>query len=96
MPSTFERVAAIISSTSDVPVERITLDSHVIKDLEIDSLAFLDVAFSIDQDFGIQIPIEKWTENINEGKASTNDYFVMRNLCEQIDRLVAAAESAAA
>lgn len=89
MPSTFEKVAAIISSTSDVELERITPDSHIIKDLEIDSLAFLDIAFEIDQAFSIQLPIEKWMEEINQGKASTDDYFIMKNLCAKIDNLAA-------
>ena len=55
MASTFETVAGIIASTSDVPIDRITPDSHVMKDLEIDSLGFLDVVFEIDQTFGIKL-----------------------------------------
>jgi acyl carrier protein len=89
MPSTFDKVAAIISSTSDVELERITPESHIIKDLEIDSLAFLDIAFEIDQAFSIQLPIEKWMEEINQGKASADEYFIMQNLCAKIDNLAA-------
>ena len=33
MASTFETVAEIISSTSDVPLEKITPDSHIMKNL---------------------------------------------------------------
>lgn len=91
MPSTFEKVAQIISSASDVELERITPDSHIVKDLEIDSLAFLDIAFEIDQAFKIQIPVEKWMEEINQGNASAEDYFIMKNLCAQIDKLTVAA-----
>lgn len=87
MPSTFETVAEIISKTSDVELERITPESHIVKDLEIDSLAFLDIAFEIDQAFKIQIPVEKWMEEINQGNANADDYFIMKNLCAQIDRL---------
>ena len=91
MPSTFEKVAEIIAAASDVELERITPDSHIVKDLEIDSLAFLDIAFEIDQAFKIQIPVEKWMEEINQGNAAAEDYFIIKNLCAQIDKLSVAA-----
>ncbi len=91
MSSTFEKVASIISQTSDVELEKITPDSHIIKDLEVDSLAFLDIAFEIDQAFKIQIPVEKWMEEINQGNVSTDEYFIMKNLCAKIDNLAGAA-----
>lgn len=91
MPSTFETIAGIIASTSDIPIEQITPDSHVMKDLEIDSLAFLDITFEIDRRFGIEVPIERWLEMVNEGTAKSEDYFVLRNLCSQVDSLRAAA-----
>jgi acyl carrier protein len=90
MSSTFETVADIIANTSDVERERITPDSHIIKDLEIDSLAFLDIAFEIDQAFKIQIPVEKWMEEINQGNVSNDEYFILKNLCARIDQLAAA------
>ena len=94
MGSTFETVAEIISSTSDVPLERIKPDSHVMKDLEVDSLAFLDIAFEIDQRFDIKMPIEDWLQNVNEGKVNSDDYFIIGNLCRSIDELVAVAAAA--
>ncbi|TIU76275.1 MAG: acyl carrier protein, partial [Mesorhizobium sp.] len=68
----------------------ITPESHTIDDLGIDSLDFLDIVFAIDKEFGIKVPLEKWTQEVNDGKASTDDYFVMQNLCAKIDALVAA------
>lgn len=94
MASTFETVAGIISSTSDVPLENITPDSHIMKDLGVDSLAFLDIAFEIDQRFNIQMPIENWMQNVNEGKESSDDYFIVKNLCKHIDELAAATAAA--
>jgi acyl carrier protein len=93
MASTFETVARIIASTSDVPIERITPDSHVMKDLEVDSLGFLDVAFEIDQTFGIKLPIEDWLQNV-KGGYDGDMYFVIRNLCQHIDRMTSAAVAA--
>ena len=90
MSSTFETVAGIISETCDIPRENITPDSHAINDLGIDSLDFLDVAFAIDKAFGIKLPLEQWTQEVNDGKATTEQYFVLSNLCSRIDGLVAA------
>jgi acyl carrier protein len=90
MSSTFDKVADIIAETCDIPRETIKLESHAIDDLGIDSLDFLDIAFAIDKSFGIKMPLEKWTQEVNDGKATTEQYFVLQNLCTQIDELVAA------
>ena len=90
MSSTFDVVAKVISDTSEIPLEQITLESHAIDDLGIDSLDFLDIVFALDKKFGIKIPLESWTEEVNEGRAKPEDYFVLKNLCARIDELVAA------
>jgi acyl carrier protein len=90
MSTTFDKVAEIIAETSDIPRESIKPESHAINDLEIDSLDFLDIAFAIDKAFGIKLPLEQWTQEVNEGKATTEEYFVLKNLCEKIDQLIAA------
>ena len=90
MASAFERIADIIAANSEVPRDKITPDSHVIDDLGIDSLDFLDIVFAIDKEFGIKIPLEQWTQEVNEGKVSTEEYFVLKNLCAKIDELRAA------
>jgi acyl carrier protein len=90
MSSTFETVADIISEICDIPRENIAPESHTIDDLGIDSLDFLDVAFAIDQAFDIKMPLEKWVQEVNDGKATTDQYFVMEKLCARIDELIAA------
>ena len=89
MATTFEKVAKIIADTSEIDIDTITPESHTIDDLGIDSLDFLDIVFAIDKEFGIKVPLEKWTQEVNDGKASTDEYFVMKNLCAKIDGLVA-------
>ena len=86
----FDRVADIIAANSEVPREKITPESHAIDDLGIDSLDFLDIVFAIDKAFGIKLPLEQWTQEVNEGKAPAEQYFVLENLCKRIDDLVAA------
>ncbi len=90
MASTFDTVAGIISETCDIPRNSITPESHAINDLGIDSLDFLDVAFAIDKAFGIKMPLEQWTAEVNDGKISSDNYFVLKGLCANIDALVAA------
>ena len=87
MSSTYETVVGIISETCDIPRETITPESHAINDLGIDSLDFLDVAFAIDKAFGIKMPLEQWTQEVNDGKVSSDQYFVLGNLCRHIDLL---------
>ena len=88
--STFDTVANIISETCDIPRDNIKPESHAINDLGIDSLDFLDIAFAIDKAFGIKMPLEQWTQEVNDGKATTEQYFQLNNLCTRIDELVAA------
>ena len=90
MSTTFDKVAEIIAETCDIPRENIKPESHAINDLEIDSLDFLDIAFAIDKAFGIKMPLEQWTQEVNEGKVSSDEYFVLGGLCANIDKLVAA------
>jgi acyl carrier protein len=93
MPSTFDTVANIIAETCDIQRDTIQPDSHAIDDLGIDSLDFLDIAFAIDKAFGIKLPLEQWTQEVNEGKAPAEEYFVLKNLVARIDALVAAKQA---
>ncbi len=90
MSSTFDTIANIIAETCDIPRDSIKPESHAINDLGIDSLDFLDIAFAIDKAFGIKLPLEQWTQEVNEGKATTDQYFVLENLSARIDELIAA------
>ena len=96
MSSAFDRIADIIAETGGVPRETITPDSHVIDDLGIDSLDFLDIVFAIDKAFGIKVPVEAWTQEVNSGAAPAEQYFVMKNLAARIEELVAAKATGAA
>ncbi|MCL6229610.1 acyl carrier protein [Bartonella bilalgolemii] len=89
MSSTFDKVADIIAEISEIDRSMITPESHTIDDLGIDSLDFLDIVFAIDKAFGIKIPLEQWTQEINEGSITTEEYFVLKNLCTKIDELIA-------
>ncbi len=96
MSSTFDTVAGFISEICDIPQERIKPDSHVTEDLEVDSLDFLDAVFNIEQKFGISIPLDDWTQQVNDGAVKGSRYFVLENFCAEVDKLRASAESVAA
>jgi len=85
--ATYDTVADIIAEVSSIDRATISPESHAINDLGIDSL--LDVTFAIDKKFGIKMPVEKWMEDVNEGRAKAEEFFVMRNLVRRIDELVA-------
>ncbi|MFZ4409283.1 MAG: acyl carrier protein [Paracraurococcus sp.] len=51
---------------------------------------FLDIVFAIDKAFGIKVPVEAWTQEVNSGAAPAEQYFVLKNLATRIDELVAA------
>ena len=95
MSNTYESVADIIAEICNIDRTRITPEAHAIKDLGIDSLDFLDVTFAIDKKFGIKMPVEKWMEDVNEGRAKAEEFFVMRNLVRRIEELVAQKAAAA-
>jgi hypothetical protein len=41
------------------------------------------------------MPVEKWMEDVNEGRAKAEEFFVMHNLVRRIDELVAQKAAAA-
>ena len=86
----YDKVADIIAETSEIDRDKITPESNTIDDLGIDSLDFLDIVFAIDKEFGIKLPLEKWTQQVNDGTVAAEEYFVMKNLCAKIEELIAA------
>jgi acyl carrier protein len=95
MQNMFETVSEIIASTSDVSVGDIRADSHIMEDLGIDSLAFLDIAFEIEQKFNIKLPIEDWMQTAKESTESSQEILLVGNLCKNIEKIVARAPAAA-
>ncbi len=89
MSSTFEIVADAIAEECGVPREKITSDSHLVDDLGLDSIAFLDVCYALDMKLKIKIPFSEWVNAINAGKIDAKEYFIMRNLVSELDRLIA-------
>lgn len=87
MSSTFETVAGFISEICDIPRNKITPESHVTEDLDVDSLDFLDAVFNIERTYEISVPLEQWTQQVNDGTVKGSHYFVLKNFCREIDKL---------
>jgi len=63
---------------------------HTINDGGMVFPDFLAVTFAIDKCFRIKLPIVMRMHDINEGKGSVDDYFILNNLCSRIEELRAA------
>jgi acyl carrier protein len=84
----FEAVAQALVDECGVAREIITPDSHVVDDLGLDSIAFLDLCYALDVKLNIKIPFEEWVNDINSGKVDAKEAFVLKAIVEQIELLV--------
>jgi acyl carrier protein len=88
MPSTFETLREIISDLCDVPAENIRPGVHLLQELDIDSVDFLDVVHEINRRYEISVPVADWVNAVNRGESDAR-YFVIDRLIENIDALAA-------
>jgi acyl carrier protein len=86
---TFNILADAIAEECAVPREKITPDSHVVDDLGLDSIALLDLCYALDVKFDIRIPFEEWVNDINAGRINSKDHFIVGNLVNEINKLIA-------
>ena len=61
----FEKIKEIIIEQLNVEEDLITMDTHLMKDLEADSLDAVEIIMGIEDEFGIEIPDEE-EENTEE------------------------------
>lgn len=54
----FEKIRDIIAEQLSVDKDRVTLDTHIMKDLEADSLDAVEIIMAIEDEFEIEIPDE--------------------------------------
>ena len=58
----FEEVAKILSEQLNIPQEKITMESDIVKDLGADSLDVVELLMTLEDTTGKTIPEEKVTE----------------------------------
>ena len=55
---TFEKVQKILAEQLELDADEITLDSSLVEDLGIDSLDFVDIVMSLEDEFDTEFPEE--------------------------------------
>jgi len=78
-----QRVLKVIATSKRIPPETVTIDSEF-QQLNIDSMDAVEILFALENEFDINIPDE-------EVRTVRN----VRQMCEGVERLVAAKSSAA-
>jgi len=73
-----QRVLKVIAASKRLPLETVTIDSEFL-DLGIDSMDAVEILFALENEFDINIPDEDVRTVRN-----------VRQMCEAVDRLVAA------
>ena len=73
----FEKVRDILAEQLEIDPESITLDTNIIDDLDADSLDFVEMITSIEDEFGIVVTDEK-----------VGDFKTVRQVVEFLETLV--------
>lgn len=55
----FDKVKEIIVEQLGVEDDKVTMDTHLMKDLEADSLDAVEIIMAIEEEYGIEIPDEE-------------------------------------
>jgi len=55
---TFDKIKEIIAEQLSVDEDAIKMDTHLMKDLEADSLDAVEIIMAIEDEFGIEVPDE--------------------------------------
>ena len=79
-----QRVLKAIATSKRIPLETVTIDSEF-QQLEIDSMDAVEILFALENEFDISIPDEQVRGVRN-----------VRQMCEGVEKLVAAKSDAAA
>ena len=79
-----QRIRTVIANSQRIPIEKVTIDS-TFQELGIDSMDAVNILFGLESEFDINIPDE-------EVRAVRN----VRQMCEGVEKLVAAKQASAA
>lgn len=87
----YTRLTQMIATMCNIESEIITPDSHLFRDLGVDSLPLMDLLYDIKQEFGVKVPLEEWVRLAAEkGVSAADNPFVVRNIERYIAELVPA------
>ena len=78
-----QRVLKVIAASKRIPLETVTIDSEFLQ-LSIDSMDAVEILFALENEFDISIPDDE-----------VRSVRTVRQMCEGVDRLVAAKKAGA-
>ena len=52
----FEKVRQLLATACPVDTEEITMEKHLVRDLELDSFGLMEMVMAFEDEFGIEIP----------------------------------------
>ena len=55
----FDKIRDIICEQLEVDADKVTMDTHLMKDLEADSLDAVEIIMAIEEEYNIEIPDEE-------------------------------------
>ncbi len=88
MQEIYDFVLSSLATSCKIDPQHITPVTDLFNDLGIDSFAILNVSYSIEDRFGIHMPIGEWMSEVNVGDRDTTDRFRMDNFVATIAQLV--------
>lgn len=89
MTSIEETVQRVIAEVCDIAPDQINPEWHIFSEIGVDSLAFLDIVYDIDQELKIKIPIEAWL-SAKADSADPQEYFKLKNFIAVVKKAVEA------
>lgn len=93
MQDVYQVVVSILAKKCKVNPEFITPATDLFTDLGIDSAEFIDASFSIEDAFGITLPVDEWMNEVNAGDASAARRFRIDNFVAAITELISQARA---
>jgi acyl carrier protein len=88
MDDIYEFVVSALASKCKVDPHYINSSMDLFADLGIDSTDFLDIAYSIEEKYGVRLPAGDWMSEVNTGDADPAEHFRIDNLVAAIEALV--------
>ena len=88
MPDARTAIQSFLHEICDIPASTpLEGGANLIDDLNVDSLALLDLTHALDRQFRVSLPVEEWLEAIRSGRDSTARYFTIDALAGHITDL---------
>ena len=72
------RARGVVAAALDHPLDRVTLDASLIDDLGAESIDFLDIAFRLETEFGMEIPEDEIWKGAFDGVPDDADAIAAR------------------